>query len=45
MKIKHLEGWNYRPNFEEPIDHEELYDLRIDPQENVNRSVIYENHE
>merc|ERR1712038_1653561 len=35
--VKRNEGWDYRPDFDRPCDHEELYDLRIDPQENFNR--------
>jgi len=37
VSIKHNEGWDYEPRFDDPVDHEELYDLNIDPQENVNR--------
>lgn len=37
VHIKHLGGLEYEPNWENPADHEELYDLTMDPQENVNR--------
>ena len=35
--IKELEYPDYRPDFERLADHEELYDLNEDPEENVNR--------
>ena len=28
---------NYAPDWENPCDHEELYDLKLDPQETINR--------
>merc|ERR1712226_1231915 len=37
VNIKHLGGLEYEPDWENPADHEELYDLETDPQENVNR--------
>jgi len=37
VHIKHLGGLNYTPDWAHPADHEELYDHKIDPQENVNR--------
>ena len=37
VHIKHLTGLRYEPQWDNPADHEELYDLKIDPQENVNR--------
>ena len=37
VSIKHKEGWDYEPEFDNQVDHEELYDLTIDPQENFNR--------
>ena len=37
VNIKFLGGLDYEPDWENPADHEELYDLEIDPQENVNR--------
>ena len=37
VSIKHKEGWDYEPEFDNHVDHEELYDLTIDPQENFNR--------
>ena len=36
VHIKNLGHYNYEPEWNNPIDHEELYDLRNDPQENVN---------
>ena len=37
VHIKHLGGLNYTPDWAHAADHEELYDHKIDPQENVNR--------
>jgi len=37
VTIKFLGGLDYEPDWENPADHEELYDLEIDPQENLNR--------
>ena len=37
VNIKFLGGLDYEPDWENPADHEELYDLEIDPQENFNR--------
>ena len=37
VSIKHNEGWDYEPEFDNHVDHEELYDLTIDPQENFNK--------
>ena len=37
VHIKFLGGLDYKPEWDHPADHEELYDLEIDPQENVNR--------
>ena len=36
VKIKNLGDFKYEPEWDNPADHEELYDLRNDPQENVN---------
>ena len=40
VKIEDLGNYEYRPLWDVPVDHEELYDLRIDPQENINRYSI-----
>ena len=37
VHIKQLGNLEYEPEWDNPADHEELYDLQIDPQENVNR--------
>ena len=37
VHIKNLGGLNYTPDWAHPADDEELYDHKIDPQENVNR--------
>merc|ERR1712012_1067622 len=37
VHMKYLGGLDYEPDWENPADHEELYDLEIDPQENFNR--------
>ena len=37
VNIKFLGGLEYEPDWENPADHEELYDLEIDPQENFNK--------
>ena len=36
VKMRDLGDYNWEPEWENPIDHEELYDLRNDPQENIN---------
>ena len=36
VSMKDLGDYNWEPEWESPIDHEELYDLRTDPQENYN---------
>ena len=36
VSIKNLGNYNYEPEWNNPVDHEELYDLRNDPQENIN---------
>jgi len=36
VKIERLGHHNYQPNWNKPADHEELYDLEKDPQENFN---------
>ena len=36
VNIKNLGDFIYEPEWDNPADHEELYDLRNDPQENVN---------
>ena len=36
VHIKHLGHHNYQPEWNNPADHEELYDLQNDPQENFN---------
>ena len=37
IQIENLGNLHYAPKWDSPVDHEELYDLSIDPQENVNR--------
>ena len=37
VRIKYPTKGDYAPDWEDPVDHEELYDLTIDPQENWNR--------
>ena len=37
VHIQFLGELDYEPDWDHPADHEELYDLEIDPQENVNR--------
>ena len=37
VNIKYLGGLNYKPNWQSPAGHSELYDLQIDPQESRNR--------
>ena len=37
IQIENLGNLQYAPKWDSPVDHEELYDLSIDPQENVNR--------
>ena len=36
IKMRDLGGYNWEPEWDNPVDHEELYDLRKDPQENMN---------
>ena len=36
VKIKNLGGHDFEPDWQNQVCHEELYDLDIDPQENVN---------
>ena len=36
VEMKDLGDYNWEPEWDNPIDHEELYDLRNDPQENIN---------
>ena len=40
VKIEDRGNYEYEPLWDTPVDHEELYDLRIDPQENINRYSI-----
>merc|ERR1712241_1024995 len=37
VQTKHLGGYAWEPNWDKPVDHEELYDHTDDPQENFNR--------
>ena len=41
VNIKLLGELEYEPDWENPADHEELYDLEIVPQENMNRYKIF----
>ena len=36
VAMRDLGGYNWEPEWDNPVDHEELYDLNKDPQENVN---------
>ena len=37
VNIKYPSPGDYAPDWENPSDHEEIYDLTLDPQENINR--------
>ena len=36
VAMRDLGGYNWEPEWDNPVDHEELYDLKKDPQENIN---------